>query len=61
MSKKNPVGRPPLPKSMLKKRATKVIRVPLAVADLLKNIAILHKAGTLSTDDINNFIKSKEM
>ena len=61
MTEKKPVGRPRLPEHQLKRRTTKTMRVPIKIIDLLKAIVRLYNAGTLSTDDISNFIKSKEM
>ena len=63
MNEKNPVGRPPLPKHLLKKRTTKIIRVPLDIADELKAIANAYDDKSLSSADIQAFIdglKDKE-
>jgi hypothetical protein len=59
MSKKNPVGRPPMPEHLLKKRTTKIIRISLDIADELKELSRMYGDGAVSISEIKEFIDSK--
>jgi hypothetical protein len=59
MSKKNPVGRPPISAHLLKKRTTKTIRIPVVIADYLKELSRMYGDGAVSISEIKEFIDSK--
>ena len=57
---KRPVGRPPLDPSLLKKRTTRTMRVPVEIIDELKAITKAFSDGSLSSAGIRAFIDSLE-
>ena len=56
--KKRPVGRPRMTDSEKAKPISKMIRVPLAIAEVLKLLATMHKAGQIDASDIQKLIDS---
>jgi hypothetical protein len=56
--KKRPVGRPKIADSKKAKPISKMIRVPLSIADELKALATMHKAGQIDASDIQKLIDS---
>jgi len=54
---KRPVGRPRLSADQKAKPISKMIRVPLGIADELKILAVMFKTQEISLNDIRQLIK----
>ncbi len=46
------IGRPPVPKHLKAKPVSKSVRIPLEIADVIKQLSDLYRNGTITIDDM---------